>query len=336
MENSSSPTSNKRKNKPKKIKSQIVKKEFKDESVFSENPSLVENWKGLGKRSTSSKRRIGLNSIPLLFNGTRTRTGIKDVLVSNTCAFDAVSQIIAVGCVDGFNLSTSILNSDNMYCQFVKAMIVKNSKKQYLYKRQAEILGKFFDNKVSNNNITHINCECSVTYIFDKILIDSDIMYSAERIESCPLKKVSRKIAFIPIDTNVCENISLLNKSAQDSLSDDVNIVECRRNNCKGIRTFSYILHNTVSFVLSQSERICLDDVPRSITLNDNTHSLLGIIEFLPSGPKTDKITCIGHYRSHCFRGKRWECYDDLRNHVTKSYKCMIAECIIYGLKSCL
>lgn len=62
---------------------------------------------------------------PLFYYGSRTKTGIKGVILTNTCAFDAVSQIIAVGCVDGFNFNTSIPNSDNMYCQFIKAMVDK-------------------------------------------------------------------------------------------------------------------------------------------------------------------------------------------------------------------
>lgn len=123
------------------------KKVFKDESIFLEFPSLLENWKGLGKnkRKTKKPRSMQVRKIPLLLNGSRSRSGVENVLLTNTCAFDAVSQTIAAGCIDGFDLNTSVLNSDDMFCQFITAMIDPNNIKQDLYKLRVEMLERFFE-----------------------------------------------------------------------------------------------------------------------------------------------------------------------------------------------
>lgn len=155
---------------------------FKDESIFLEFPSLLENWKGLGKnkRKTKKPRSMQVRKIPLLLNGSRSRSGVENVLLTNTCAFDAVSQTIAAGCIDGFDLNTSVLNSDDMFCQFITASIDKKNIKQDLYKLRVEMLERFFEKK-QLYNLTTIHCECSVTYIFERILID--VIHSADVLE---------------------------------------------------------------------------------------------------------------------------------------------------------
>lgn len=77
--------------------------------------------------------------VPLLLNGTRLRTVIIDLHVSNTCAFDSVAQVIAVGCVEGF-LNTHVLNHQNEFCQFIKKMIDVKTTRTDLYKYRAQLL----------------------------------------------------------------------------------------------------------------------------------------------------------------------------------------------------
>lgn len=70
--------------------------EFTDDSVFSDHPSLVENWRGLGilsckrkKQTSESKKKV------LLSNGARFKTGKEIVTTTNTCALDSVCQALA-------------------------------------------------------------------------------------------------------------------------------------------------------------------------------------------------------------------------------------------------
>lgn len=109
-------------------------------------------------------------------------------------------------------------------------------------------------------------------------------------------------------------------------------MVTCRRNDCHGIRTFNYILHNTVSFELSQTESKRLNEIPLKINLQSKEYDVIGIVEYLPSGPKDD-LTSIGHYRAHCYRQNKWVCFDDLSNRTRRSQQNMIPHCLVYGQK---
>ena len=108
----------------KNTKAKVNKTEdaFPTYSIFSKTPSFSENWKGKGDaRKATNKKRVKMHKpVPLLLNGTRLRTAMKDLHVSNTCAFDSVAQVIAIGCVEGFYFNTQVLNHQNEFCQFIK------------------------------------------------------------------------------------------------------------------------------------------------------------------------------------------------------------------------
>jgi hypothetical protein len=59
--------------------------------------------------------------VPLLLNGLKTRSDVKNVVLNNTCAFDSACQVIAAACADGFDINTTILNNThNSFCTFIK------------------------------------------------------------------------------------------------------------------------------------------------------------------------------------------------------------------------
>jgi hypothetical protein len=269
--------------------------------------------------------------IPLLQNGSKTRSGIKDLILTNTCAFDAVTQVFAAASADGFAVSTTVFsNSTNNFCNFLKGMLDDKMTKLDLYKNRARILENYFA-KQKLKTTTEVTCHCSATYIFERILID--VIYSADVNEnctnvSCPLKSVTRKVSFLSLDTNKTS----ISEAAASMLTEENNIVTCRRNNCNGIRTFTYNLHNVVSFELNQNESRSLDEVPLNLKLKSKEYDIIGIIEYLPSGPNED-LNSIGHYTAHCYRKNKWICFDDLSNKTRRSKNNMNMHCLVYGEK---
>lgn len=269
--------------------------------------------------------------IPLLQNGNKTRSGIKDLILINTCAFDAVAQVFATACADGFVISTTVFsNSTNNFCNFLKDILDNKKTKLDLYKNRPRLLENYFDKK-NLKTTTEVSCHCSAKYIFEKLLID--VIYSADLVENCthvacPLNNVERKIAFLSLDTKKTS----ISEAAASMLTEENNVVTCRRNNCDGIRTFTYNLRNVVSFELNQHESRSLDEIPLQFNLQSKEYDIIGIIEYLPSDPNED-LNSIGHYAAHCYRQNKWICFDDLSNKTRRSKKNMNMHCVMYGEK---
>lgn len=302
------------------------------ESIFTENPSLIENWRGLATKR-EKRKNISEKETPkviLLKNGFRAKfTGGKNLIVKNTCAFDSVSQAIAVAVVDGFCIGRIVNTSNEVYCKFIK-MLISNASIQNIYQSRTEILKQFFNTENTSDDRIIISCECNVTHIFEKILID--VIYSADRIESCtnaecPVNNVKRKCAFLPLDLNI-KSLSL---SANSRINPENNMSICRHTGCSGIKTYEYDLKDLITFELNSEEEIYLNDIETMITLKNIEYNLASVIEFIPC--ESASIDRIGHYKAHCLRGTSFQCYDDMSNRVTKSRKKMLVHCIIYGRK---
>lgn len=181
------------------------------------------------------------------------------------------------------------------------------------------------------NDVTYIDCQCNVSYIFEKLLVD--FIYSADQQETCTnvecrTNNVKRKCAFIPININ--DDINSLNKTAESMLNIDNNMTLCRRNDCNGIKSFNHTLKDAIFFEFSQNTPICIHEIPVNIILNQMEYTLMSVIEFL----EPTQLKGMGHYRAHCYRSSGWECYDDLATRVLKSNRNIVPHCIMYGIKN--
>lgn len=160
---------------PNKIR--LNSKDFYDESIFANEPVLAENWKG--KRTNSKNRTSGslkpkakLSRPEILSNGNIISSGIKNIRVNNTCAFDTVVQALLVGFTDHNNLKMPLKNNCSELSIFLKTLYEKD----YLtnvYKLRTELLMKYFKHE-QMDQVTHIQCECNVYFIVERILLDSN------------------------------------------------------------------------------------------------------------------------------------------------------------------
>lgn len=314
------------KNDDTKMNTQLTKG-INNESIFSDTPSMLENWRGLAIGKKEKKKREKIKRVTLLRNGSLTTCAGKNTIVLNTCAFDAVAQAIAVGVADNYALNSIInTNENDEYFKLIKMMILDNDTLN-VYKLREEILKKHFETKFIGDK-TYVSCECNVAYIFENILWDK--IYSADITElctnfNCPINNVRRKCAFLPLDLNK----DTLSEAANTMLNSDSNMSICRHSDCDGIKTINYNLKNIAVFEPNPEVQICINDLPQNISLKGTVYHLLSVIEFVPSATPTD----VGHYKSHCRRGSKWQCYDDMSSKITVSYKKMTAHCLIYAKK---
>lgn len=315
----------------KKVSKTLVQKrklqtneEFTDDSIFAENPTFIENWRGKGKDVKKRKRK--LKSIVLLSNGSRLQIGDKKYILRNTCAMDSLCQALAIAYVDDYRISRTIQDSKHLFCKLIRLMTEKNTEE--LYKVRSEMAQVYF-NKVEQANTVEISCECNVNNVFERILIDC--IYSADEREhctelECPINNVQRKIPVLHIDVN--KTVKELQEAA-NTLINCKEITQCRRQNCHGIKSFTIALRDLIAFEFNSNDFISVDDPPIHLLLHNTEFRLLSIIEFIPPTPGIQ----IGHYKAHCRRNLQWNCYDDQSTKITKSQKKMIPHCILYVKK---
>lgn len=266
---------------------------FTDDTIFSDHPSLVENWRGLGmlrhkrKKNTSEPRK----KVFLLSNGGRFKTDKEIISATNTCALDSVCQALAIAYTDGSSINPIIQGSDHMLCQLIRTMRDKNSGEE-AYKIRSSIAKTYFKN-VQVGDVTEVDCECNVLYIYDKILIDC-CLYSADEKMSCtnfdcPINTVTRKVSVLRLHDKRVADI----QEAASSLIDNMDMTRCRRLSCDGIMSFDLKLKNLISFEVLD-ELMFVHEAPPKLVLQNHEYELLSVIEFVPPA-----IGTIGHYKAH-------------------------------------
>lgn len=306
-----------------KLQSQEPKEEFTDDSIFAEDPTFIENWKGKGN---VTKKRKTLKPVIFLSNGGWLQIDKKICILRNTCAIDSLCQALAIAYIDGYRISHTIHASENLFCKLVRLMSGRDTEE--VYKIRFEMAQAYFS-KIEQECSVEVRCECNVNNIFERILIDC--IYSADEREhctesDCAINRVQRKIPVLHVDINSA--VKDLQESA-NALINAQELTECRRSKCKGVKSFSVSLRDLIAFEFHSNEFISIDDPPTSLLLEGSEFHLLAIIEFVP--PVCE--TLIGHYKAHCRRNSQWKCYDDESKKITKSKKKLIPRCIIYAKK---
>lgn len=296
--------------------------DFTDDSVFSDTPSLIENWRGKGVPK-SKKKYPALKPVVLLTNGSRFKVDDNIIIIKNTCALDSVAQALSVAFVDVLNtvVNQIIQNNDHIFCQLIRSICEK--KTDEIYNIRSVIAQTYFKSDQKGTTV-EIDCQCNVLYIFDQILTDCSL-HSADEKQSCTnidcrTNNVIRKVSVLRVPNTPITNL----QEAANSVIDNVDLTACRRSSCNGIKSFELILRDIIAFETSD-EFISLDDVPVNLVLNNTNYELISIIEFIPPG-----FGEMGHYKAHCKRRNSWQCYNDLNNRITKSNKKLIAHCLIY------
>lgn len=106
----------------------------------------------------------------LLPNGNISRTNIKDLILQNTCAFDAVVEAFAVAYKEIPCVKTLLEQQDSSFSTLVKAVSEKDDTVDILRLR-AEILSNYFVIE-KRSNIRVVDCSCNVTRIFEGAIIE--------------------------------------------------------------------------------------------------------------------------------------------------------------------
>lgn len=286
-------------------------KDFRKESVFKCNPKLEENWRNKTENQKTPrlaekvKPRTRKNEIEILPNGNICASGIENVVVKNTCAFDAILNALLVICTDYVNIFTFIISLNSAFSELVSALVHKDIAVNCIINR-TEILKKNYQSTLKGN-IEFIDCACNVTFVLEKILIDDIFSATLSKVCSDCKMSITKKVSIIPLNILILSDkgVASLNESATSMLASEVS--DCKNSNCNGKVCTEYLISDyLIFFELDLSVRLC--DIPNELLLSDKIFELAAVVEFI-----SNSSGGVGHYKTHCQRRNSvWECYDDM------------------------
>lgn len=299
----------------KKAKYQV--KVLTEDSVFSDKPSLVENWKGEGKEDDSGKI---LKQIKHMQNGNLCSTvEIEDrqIKLINTCGLDSVFFLFCYGYIqnqyikDIINLYSSELITDYLKC-LAGAITSFNP-----YKIRADIVLKHFVKKTeleSSNDVISVDCQSNVASYMETVLLKH--FYSALFTKRCvngycSSIPVERQFAFLPLQSDMLSIFGI--ESLEDAICFDESFKSCLL--CGSNVAVNYELHSVIAFDLNGTGEHRLLDIPHTLRKKSKVYELIGAIEFVPplfAGS-------IGHYKCHVLINSNFKCYDDNKRKIEES-----------------
>lgn len=291
---------------------------FSTDSIFHDEPSFTENWKGEGREN-----QIKFNkNVKFIKNGNlcpSVKVGFNDISVNNTCAFDAVMYLLSEiynqnehfrskFTVDGNNLISKIST-------YIKSLCDYKCKTDEIYKLRAEIISQTYNNMNKIRDALIFNCECNVSTVFEEII--NCIFHSVEFSKYCsnPFCEtgniLKRCYTFISLNVQLIINCGISVLEEAILINDEKK--ECLF--CNNEVTYEYEPTDFISFDLNGTPKHKISEIPRTIKVKQNFYKLVGAIEFIPGFSDGD----LGHYRGHYFFGETIRCYDDLKSKFCTS-----------------
>lgn len=303
--------------KPKRMEKSKTPKLFNhslsEDSIFSDHPSYVENWKGQGKDNDSKLDTI----VKFIKNGNLCPSvyiNSKYVKIQNTCAFDSIMYLLATGYKNNENVRNIIgsFDKNEIIPQYIKCLSDISSKNDEINSLRANIITQYIENPTTvstgNHVIYNYNAACNATYIYEHFLlayITSTIFTKSCTNASCSSNTIKKNNVFLPL------NIDLINIFDISLLEEAIFLIEGngKCSSCDAAITSNYEISNFISFDLNGTKEVALNKVPHTIKVKNKIYSILGAVEFVAPLNSTG----IGHYKGHYKSKDGFFCYDD--NH---------------------
>lgn len=310
------------------------RKHVSDSDSLEEKKQPSENWRGKNKKSPAPKTardRRAVNSIltphdveyrhwriPQLRNGF---FGEK-IVISNTCAFDAITSVFAVFYADykQFKISFQSSSETSPFLKFITNMFANNSNNlSKEYQERNDILFSVYSIDFYKGAVTklqdgtyNINCDTGIAPFFDKLTHcgnnDLATVRQNERCFQCnynndflrPYISTLGNYDYTPAlkyllssRLRVCPKCHEKSLNVERSFNDKILTFEVEAADC------------------SEETKTTIEALQEIVTIRDKRYKLQAVIEFL-NNPK--------HFVAYVLRKSSWECYNDMNFKQSAKY----------------
>lgn len=293
----------------KSVRVRKINRSFDAESIFSDQPSFIENWRGEAETDSLTKIKIKFVKNGNLCDAVSVGENSIKIDLRNTCSFDSVIYLLSIAFIQSRRYQET-LNTypEDLIPQYIKLISDSASTDSDIHKMRTEIGLLYFDTTVNSS------CEfaCNVSYIFEHVALKycfSAIFTKKCTNDSCHFIPVSRKIAFLPLNLNIISVFGL--QSLEDATLIADQKTDCTF--CNKQTVCKYTLSNTISYELNGCEKFRVREIPEFIMFSQKSYKLIGAVEFIPPIIETGT----GHYKCHYLTPKdEIFCYDDYDSKI--------------------
>lgn len=318
-----------------------------EENLEQKSLNEIENWRGKIKRKTSAndETRISKRSksnylapcadwdfsntnktigLPILKNGSlckATTVKKKQIILSETCSFDSIFQVVAngIGMHSTYKTNMNALILSNDFVKFTMDILISGKITAKDYNTRAMILYDIplFEKKCTRN-ITSLNANCNAAHLIEYLF---NIIPSYTTRYSCCKCGHSYERTSPTYNINVDEILQNGLSNIQQAIDDEI---ICRRkttcHKCKSTvsRTMSYGPHIIIDTSIITDEgyikekriqqKYMLNDVSKTITIENNNYSLAGLVSYNRYSRKLNDE----HYVAFTYTGLCWYKFNDL------------------------
>lgn len=281
-------------------------------------------------RNLNSKSKT--KSIGFIQNGNKSR--FKSILLddgnyvlSNTCAFDSVIQILAVAYCDSDKYETFVneKKNKNTLWHLVFALL-RDGLTVQTYRKRAKILKQYYPGEPMVNGVVSLSVEQAVDNLLIKLLVEDE---SVEVVQSCSLcgYKIEEKKQYLTVcvpERNITKR--LLNNLLNTEIKYQFNSINCKTCSRKMIATpkfgnhifFNLInLNNTMGGQFTDTS-MRLNSIPKHIRALEEIYYFRGSVTTPDDQQGTTAHTTLGHYHAHTYRQpiNIWQMYDDNKEKI--------------------
>lgn len=304
-----------------------------------------ENWRGLVKpepeeSATSSRKRkkpsyldecaewdylktARYQNIPLMRNGSKcaaVKINNSEFTVQQTCAFDAIFHVIAVGIATIKNYK-EVANSYKNATMKLAAAVLHDGKihaKHYIERAFILVNLPLFNDAITTytRSIKKLNANCNAADLLSKLFNN---MPSCTKTTSCICgnEKVQQITEVnVNVDILLCKGLQYVQEAIDDASSIGTTCRKCKSNVAIKVEYGSHIFIDTTIFTddtyiaTKHALKHQLGNIATSIQLQSNTYTLTGIVNYTKSvSNRLDD----GHYTAYARTGIYWYLYDDLK-----------------------
>lgn len=267
-------------------------------------------------------------SIGLIQNGNKTRfksikIGDTFYVLSNTCAFDSVIQLLAVAYCDSDEYGTYVKEKKNESTLWhLIFALLRDGLTVQTYRNRAIILKNIYPGEPTVNDVVYLSVEQAVDNLLIKLLNDDESIEIVQSCSSCGYKHIEKKQYL-----TVCVPERHLTKRQLDNLLSTEIKCQYYSTNCKSCSKemvsspkfgnhifFNLInLNNTLDGQFTDT-RLGLNHIPKSVkTFELPLYYLRGSVTTPDNQQNAFSHTMLGHYHAHTYRHpiNIWQKYDD-------------------------
>lgn len=290
---------------------------FNKDSIFADQPSYIENWKGQAIISKTKR----MPKITFMKNGNLCNSLYIDsqyVDVKNTCAFDSVMHLLCTGYNNNSNIKHLVASSDeDLIPQYLHRLSDTDSNDEEMYVLRAKIIKRYLQRPphVLENHIT-FNCESNATTIFERFPLQyfkSAVFTKQCSNLYCSSNRITRNITFLSLNLDFIKLFGI--SCLEEAIFLDEDTRKCSY--CEDQAVSNYEISKVISFDLNGTDEHFLCDVPHTITVKTKIYTCVGAIEFIPPLFNVG----IGHYKCHSLINDKFVCYDDNSCKIAESTK---------------